>query len=108
MKALIIERLNPAWTGSPPPSTGTTERELVAVVEDGTSERLRGWLASTAQRRNTIGPYTTASFEAAAVDANTHRLLNGWLDEAIGDIKDGLDRPDRFPANTRRFRIGRR
>lgn len=104
MKALITERLNPALDRVPTPAHGTTERELVAVVEDGTRERLRAWLASTAQRWDTIRPYTTAAFEAAAVDADIRRLLDEWLDEAIGDIKDGLDRAERFPADTRHFR----
>jgi AcrR family transcriptional regulator len=31
-------------------------------------------------------------------------LLDEWLNEAIGDIEDGLDRADRFPAGTRHFR----
>lgn len=104
MKALITERLNPALGRVPSPEHGTTERELVAVIEDGTPERLRRWLASTAQRWNTIRPYTTAAFEAAVVDADIRRLLDEWLDEAIGDIKDGLNRADRFPADTRHFR----
>lgn len=104
MKALITERLNPALDRVPSPEHGTTERELVAVVEDGTRERLRSWLASSAQRWDTIRPYTTAAFEAAAVDVDIRRLLDDWLDEAIDDIKDGLDRADRFPADTRHVR----
>lgn len=104
MKALLSEQLNPALDRVPSAVHGSTARELVAVVEDGSSERIRTWLASTSQRWDTIRPYTTAAFGAAAVDPEIHAILDGWLNEAIGDIKDGLDRADRFPARTRQFR----
>ncbi|WP_280418336.1 TetR/AcrR family transcriptional regulator [Nocardia carnea] len=104
MKALIAERLNAALNRIPSAEHGTTERELVAVVEDGSRERIRGWLAASAQRWETIRPYTTTAFEAAAVDPEIRELFDAWLNEAIGDIEDGLNRADRFPAGTRRFR----
>lgn len=104
MKALISERLNAALDRVPSAEHGSTERELVAVVEDGSRERLRGWLAATAERWDTIRPYTTTAFEAAAADPEVRALLNTWLDEAQRDIEDGLDRAGRFPARTRRFR----
>ncbi|XKK38143.1 TetR/AcrR family transcriptional regulator [Nocardiopsis sp. ARC36] len=56
MKALISERLNPALDRVPSAEHGSTERELVAVVEDGSRERIRAWLASSAQRWETIRP----------------------------------------------------
>lgn len=104
MKALIAERLNAALNRIPSAEHGTTERELVAVVEDGSRERIRGWLAASAQRWETIRPYTTTAFEAAAVDPEIRELFDAWLNEAIGDIEDGLNRADRFPPGTRRFR----
>jgi AcrR family transcriptional regulator len=104
MKALITERLNPALDRVPSSEHGSTERELVAVVEDGSPDRIRVWLDSTSQRWDIIRPYTTATFEAAAVDPEIRAFLDEWLDEAIGDIKEGLDRADRFPANTRHLR----
>ncbi len=104
MKALISERLNAALDRVPSAEHGSTERELVAVVEDGSRERIRAWLASTSQRWDEIRPYTTTAFEAAAVDPAIRALLDEWLNEAIGDIKEGLDRAGRFPAGTRHFR----
>ncbi|GAA1858748.1 hypothetical protein GCM10009736_27210 [Actinomadura bangladeshensis] len=104
MKALISERLNAALDRVPSAEHGSTERELVAVVEDGSRERIRGWLAATSERWDTIRPYTTTAFEAAAADPEIRALLNAWLDEAQRDIEDGLDRAARFPAGTRRFR----
>ncbi|MBW8486393.1 TetR/AcrR family transcriptional regulator [Actinomadura sp. PM05-2] len=104
MKALISERLNDALDRVPSAEHGSTERELVAVVEDGSPARIRAWLAATAERWPVIGPYTKAAFEAAAVDPEIRVLLDAWLDESIGDIREGLDRADRFPAGTRHFR----
>ncbi|GAA4981677.1 hypothetical protein GCM10023334_111110 [Nonomuraea thailandensis] len=104
MKALVSERLNAALDRVPSAEHGSTERELVAVVEDGSRERIRAWLAATSERWEAIRPYTTAAFEAAAVDPEIRALLEAWLNEAIGDIEDGLDRAGRFPAGTRRFR----
>ena len=104
MKALISERLNAELDRIPSAEHGSTERELVAVVEDGSRERIRTWLAATSKRWEAIRPYTTTAFEAATVDPEIRELLAEWLNEAIGDIKDGLDRADRFSAGTRHFR----
>ncbi|MEW2359639.1 helix-turn-helix domain-containing protein [Spirillospora sp. NPDC029432] len=104
MKALISERLNAALDRVPSAEHGSTERELVAVVEDGSRERIRAWLAAASERWETIRPYTTTAFEAAAVDAEIRALLDAWLNEAIGDVRDGLDRAGRFPAGTRHLR----
>ncbi|WP_106398863.1 TetR/AcrR family transcriptional regulator [Actinocorallia populi] len=104
MKALISERLNTVLGRVPSAEHGSTERELVAVVEDGSRERIRAWLDSTSRRWDEIRPYTTTATEAAAVDPAIRALLDEWLNEAIGDVRDGLDRAGRFPAGTRRFR----
>lgn len=104
MKALFTERLNVALDRVPSTEHGSTERELVAVVEDGSRERIRAWLQTTSARWDTIRPYTTTAFEAAAVDPEIRTLFDTWLEEAIGDVKAGLDRADRFPTATRRFR----
>lgn len=104
VKALISERLNALLARVPSPERGSTENELVAVVEDGSRKRIRAWLVATSGRWDAIRPYTTTAFEAAAVDPDIRALLDEWLDEAIGDVQEGLDRAGRFPAGTRRFR----
>lgn len=104
MKALITERLNAALDRVPSAEHGSTARDLVSVVEDGSRERLRAWLAATSERWETIRPYTTTAFEAAAVDPEIRTLLDEWLNETSRDIEDGLDRADRFSADSRRFR----
>lgn len=104
MKALFSERLNAALDRVPSAEHGSTERELVAVVADGSAERIRAWLDATTQRWDAIRPYTTVAFEASAVDPEIRALFDEWLNEAIGDIKDGLDRADRFSPTTRHMR----
>ncbi|MGW0432127.1 TetR/AcrR family transcriptional regulator [Micromonospora sp. NPDC003197] len=104
MKALVSGRLNAALDRVPSAEHGSTERGLVAVVEDGSRERIRAWLASTSKRWDEIRPYTTTAFAAAAVDPEIRALFDEWMNEAISDIKDGLDRADRFSANTRQIR----
>ncbi|KAA9156933.1 TetR/AcrR family transcriptional regulator [Amycolatopsis acidicola] len=104
MKALIAERLNDALDRVPSADHGSTANELVAVVEDGSRKRIRAWLAAISRRWDAIRPYTTAAFEAAAVDPRIRALLSEWLDEAIGDVEDGLNRAGRFPPGTRHFR----
>lgn len=104
MKALISQRANPALDRVPTPERGSTEPELVAVVEDGSRERIRAWLAATSQRWDAARPYLTTAFQAAAVDPEIRELVDAWVNEAIGDVKDGLDHADRFPAGTRHFR----
>ncbi|WP_459545753.1 TetR/AcrR family transcriptional regulator [Nocardia sp. X0981] len=104
MKALITERLNAALDRVPSAEHGSTARELVSVVEDGSRGRIRAWLDATSQRWDAIRPYTTTAFEAAAVDPDIRALMDEWLNESTSDIVDGLDRADRFPAATRHFR----
>ncbi|MGC9670731.1 TetR/AcrR family transcriptional regulator [Planosporangium sp. 12N6] len=104
MKALVSERLNAALGRVPSPEHGTTERDLVAVVQDGSRARIRAWLGATSQRWDDIRPYTTAAFEAAAVDPEIRALVDEWMEEATGDIEDGLQRANRFDPGTRHFR----
>ncbi|WP_084480320.1 TetR/AcrR family transcriptional regulator [Nocardia grenadensis] len=104
IKAHITERPRPALDRVPTTTHGSTERELVAVVEDGSRERIRAWLDASAQRSDTVRPYNTTAFEAAAVDPELRGLFDEWMNEAIGDIEDGLERAGRFAAGTRRFR----
>lgn len=104
IKAHITERPKPALDRVPTTTHGSTERELVAVVEDGSRERIRAWLDASAQRSDTIRPYNTTAFEAAAVDPELRGRFDEWMNEAIGDIEDGLERAGRFAAGTRRFR----
>jgi len=103
MKALIGE-LNELLGRTETPTGGSTARALVDIVAEGDPARIAAWLRDTAASWDAIRPYTKAAFEAAAVDPEIRALLDEWLDQATGDIREGLDKAGRFPPETRRLR----
>jgi AcrR family transcriptional regulator len=103
MRTLIGE-LNQILQRTASPIHGTTERALVAAVTDGDPDKLAEWLHTAASRWDTIRPYTTAAFEAAAVDPELRTLVDTWFEEGIADIKEGLDQAGRFAPETRHLR----
>jgi AcrR family transcriptional regulator len=103
MKALICQ-LNELLGRTSWPTHGSTAASLVNVVAGGDPEKIAGWLRETYKSWDEIRPYTKAAFEAAAVDPEIRVLVDGWFDEAIGDVAEGLDRAGRFTPATRRVR----
>ena len=101
MKALI-DQLNELLgrTGAP----NSTAATLVNVVADGDPAKIADWLRETSKSWDQIRPYTKAAFEAATVDPEIRVLVDGWFDEAIGDVEQGLQRAARFAPDTRRLR----
>ncbi|HET9081716.1 MAG TPA: TetR/AcrR family transcriptional regulator [Trebonia sp.] len=103
MKA-VIDELNELLGRTASPTHGSTAASLVEVVEDGSPDRIAEWLRRTSQSWDAIRPCTRAAFEAAAVDPEIRAMVEAWLDEAIGDIEEGLDRAGRFAPESRRLR----
>jgi AcrR family transcriptional regulator len=103
MKALLGQ-LNELLGRTESPTRGSTARTLVEVVADGSPDAIGGWLRETAASWDAVRPYTKAAFEAAAVDPEIRAVLEEWLDEASGDIEEGLDRAGRFAPESRRLR----
>lgn len=103
MKALI-EQLNELLGRTSAPNHGSTAATLVNVVAEGEPAKIADWLRDTSKDWDQIRPYTKAAFEAATVDPEIRALVDGWFDEAIGDVHAGLDRAGRFPPETRRVR----
>jgi AcrR family transcriptional regulator len=97
MKALI-DQLNELLgrTGAP----NSTAATLVNVVADGDPAKIADWLRETSKSWDQIRPYT----KAATVDPEIRVLVDGWFDEAIGDVEQGLQRAARFAPDTRRLR----
>ncbi|CAL9395906.1 TetR/AcrR family transcriptional regulator [Streptomyces sp. enrichment culture] len=104
MRALIDERLNEALRRVRSAEHGSTAHDLVATVAEGTPEAIAAWLRQTAERWPDIRPIIRAGRAAAVVDPELTDLVEGWLEEAISDIEDGLDRAGRFEPHQRRFR----
>jgi AcrR family transcriptional regulator len=103
MKALI-EELNELLGRTASQTHGATAASLVKVVAEGDPAKIAGWLRETSRSWDAIRPYTEAAFQAAAVDLEIRALVEGWFDEAISDVADGLDRAGRFAPETRRVR----
>ncbi|MFF7335596.1 TetR/AcrR family transcriptional regulator [Streptomyces sp. NPDC090306] len=104
MRALIDERLNEALQRVRSPEHGSTARDLVATVADGTSDAISAWLRRTADSWPEIRPIIRVGRDAAAVDPELRDLVERWLEEAISDIEDGLTRAGRLAPHQRRFR----
>ncbi|MEV6120563.1 TetR/AcrR family transcriptional regulator [Streptomyces sp. NPDC052077] len=104
MKALIDERLNEVLQRVRSSEHGSTAQDLVATVADGTPGAITGWLRRTADTWPEIRPIIRVGRDAAAVDPDLRDLVERWLEEAIGDIEDGLARAGRFAPHQRRFR----
>jgi AcrR family transcriptional regulator len=104
MRALIDERLNEILQRSRSAERGSTGQDLVAAVADGSPRAIREWLRGAADMWPTVRPIIRAGRDAAAVDPELRHLVDSWMEEAIGDIEDGLDRAGRLAPHQRRFR----
>ncbi|PZH17432.1 TetR family transcriptional regulator [Streptomyces sp. NTH33] len=104
MKALIDEQLNEVLQRVRSPEHGSTARDLVATVAEGTPEAITAWLRRTADSWPTIRPIIRIGRDAAVVDPELTDLVERWLEEAISDIEDGLTTAGRFEPHQRRFR----
>jgi AcrR family transcriptional regulator len=103
MKALIGQ-LNELLGRTTAPAQGSTAASLVNVVAGGDPRQIAEWLRETAKSWDEIRPYTKVAFEAATVDPEIRVLVDGWFDEGIGDVAEGLERAGRFAPPTRRLR----
>lgn len=104
MKALMDERLNEALERVGSSGHGSTARDLVATVADGTPDAVMAWLRRTADSWPAIRPIIRAGRDAAVVDPELTDLVERWMEEAISDIEDGLTAAGRFEPHQRRFR----
>lgn len=102
--AALIDRLNVILERHESTSHGSTAAALVDVVRAGDAESIGSWLREQAARWPVIRPYIVAASVAAAVEPEIRELVDGWSEEVVGDIQDGLDLAERFAPETRHFR----
>lgn len=99
----LIDELNVILERDQSPR-GSTASALVEVVHGGSAEAISAWLREQAARWPAIRPYILSADVAAAVEPEIRELLDGWSEEVVSDISEGLDLADRFDASTRHFR----
>ncbi|MBT3149468.1 TetR/AcrR family transcriptional regulator [Streptomyces sp. CHD11] len=104
MKALIDEQLNETLQRVRSPEHGSTARDLVATVAAGTPEAIMAWLRRTADIWPAIRPIIRVGRDASVVDPELPDLVERWMEEAIGDIEEGLTAAGRLEPHQRHFR----
>ncbi|MFD8687403.1 TetR/AcrR family transcriptional regulator [Streptomyces sp. NPDC059651] len=104
MQALIDEQLNEVLQRVGSPEHGSTAQGLVATVADGSPEAITDWLRRTSDSWPAIWPLIRIGRDAAVVDPELTDLVERWMEEAIGDIEDGLTAAGRLEPYQRHFR----
>lgn len=103
-RTLVAERLNEVLERRHSAEHGSTAPELVETITDGSPEAIEVWLRHTAELWPTVRPIIRIGRDAAAVEPELRDLVARWMEEAISDIEDGLDRAGRFKPHQRHFR----
>ncbi|WEH39194.1 TetR/AcrR family transcriptional regulator [Streptomyces sp. NBC_01218] len=104
MKALIDEQLNEVLHRVGSADHGSTATGLVATVADGSPEAITAWLRRTAESWPAIRPIIRIGRDAAVIDPELTDLVERWMEEAIGDITEGLAAAGRLEPHQRHFR----
>jgi AcrR family transcriptional regulator len=104
MRALIDEQLNQTLQRVRSPEHGSTARDLVATVAAGTREAIDAWMRRTAESWPEIKPIIRLGREAAVIEPDLTDLVERWMEEAVGDVEDGLTQAGRFESHQRHFR----
>ncbi|MGA5274286.1 TetR/AcrR family transcriptional regulator [Streptomyces cellulosae] len=104
MRALIDERLNERLQRVRSPEHGSTARDLVEAVTEGTQEAISAWLRRTAELWPAVRPVIRIGRDASVIDPDLPDLVERWLEEAVADIEDGLTAAGRLEPHQRRFR----
>lgn len=103
LKALIAERLDDELVQLRSPQSGALGG-LADAVAAGTREQLGAWIRQAVARWPAVRPIVTIARAAQAVDPDLTHIVDAWTDETIEDVSAGLDKADRFDADSRRVR----
>lgn len=92
MKALIEEKLNEELQRIRSAENGSAAPGLVEAVRDGGREAIGAWMRQTAAHWPAIRPIIRIGRDAAAVDPELSHFVDRWMEEATGDVEEGLRR----------------
>ncbi|MET8595408.1 TetR/AcrR family transcriptional regulator [Streptomyces althioticus] len=104
MRALIDEQLNETLQRVRSPEHGSTARDLVDTVTEGTHEAIMAWLRRTSELWPAVRPIIRIGRDASVVDPDLPDLVERWIEEAVADIEDGLTAAGRLEPYQRHFR----
>jgi AcrR family transcriptional regulator len=74
---------------------------LAQVVESGERAQIRAWVERRLDQWPLIMPYVTVASQAAANSEAAREAIDSWLSQPVEEIRDGLDRANRFPPESR-------
>lgn len=83
--------------------TAADDPPLTEVVASGSRYLISAFLDRKLSQWDDIKPYLTASYQAAH-EQDVVDQTERWFDDAVGQMTEGLDRANRFPADRRRIR----
>lgn len=104
MRALINEKLNEEVDRTRSTERGSTAPELVEVIREGSESKIADWIRTRSARWPTVQSIFRVAREAAVVDPELSTLVDGWLEEAIADVTEGLEQAGRFDPASRHYR----
>lgn len=96
MRALIDQADVILTTADDPP--------LAEVVASGRRDLVEQYLSRKFDQWEVIKPYVLVANQAAPSDPAVADVIEGWFEATAGSMHEGLNRADRFEADTRRIR----
>jgi len=93
----LIERVDEILVGADDPP-------LAEVVAAGSRELIEQYLSRKFDQWAEIRPYITAANQAAPNEPAVADVVEGWFEATANQMHDGLNRADRFAADTRHVR----
>ena len=80
------------------------ETPLARVVELGRRDLVEGWLSRKFDQWAEAKPYILSAHQAAASEPAVAEAIEQWFQDSAKSMQEGLDRADRFEAESRRVR----
>jgi AcrR family transcriptional regulator len=92
--ASLIEQISDEVVASDKP-------RLAQVVESGERAQIRAWVERRFDQWPVIMPYVTVALQAMASSDGARESVESWWSQPIEEIRDGLDRANRFAPESR-------
>ena len=84
--------------------TSIDDPSMTDVVASNDRELIKVYLGHKFDQWADLKPYITATHQAAAVEPDIQDTIDQWFDHAIDALAEGLNKANRFEADSRRVR----